>query len=104
MTTTYKLDQYRKEAKVEPFVLDVGEQQIIIQPPTGESMLEISETSIYDGRTLLKKICRDQFDAVWGAVKDEPAAVLLALLKDLGQHFMVANIAEAPGGRVALPR
>lgn len=104
MATTYKLDQYRKECKIEPFVLDTGEQQIIIQPPTGESMLEISETSIYDGRLLLRRICRDQFDAVWDAVKDEPAPVLLALLKDLGQHFMVANIAEAPGGPVALPR
>lgn len=101
---TYKLDQYRKEAKIGPFVLDTGDAQIVIQPPTGESMLEIAETSIYDGRTLLRRICRDQFDAVWDIVKDEPAAVLLALLNDLGKHFMVANIAEAPGGPVALPR
>ncbi len=101
---TYKLDEYRKEARIEPFVLDVGESQVVIQPPTGESMLEIAETSIYDGRTLLRKICRDQFDAVWDIVKDEPAGVLLALLKDMGQHFKVANIAEAPGGPIALSR
>lgn len=105
MATIHTLDQYRSEAGVEPFVLDTGaETQIVIAPPTGESLLEIVETSIYDTRALLRKLCRDQFDAVWDLVKDEPAGVLVGLLRDLADHFKVGNIAEAPGGRVALPR
>lgn len=100
----YKLDEYRAELKIEPFVLDTGETQIVIQPPTGESLLEIADTSVYDGRNLLRRLCRDQFDAVWDVVKGEPAEVLLGLLKDLGNHFMVGTIAEAPGGPIALPR
>lgn len=101
---TYKLDQYRKECKVTPFVLDTGETQIVIQPPTGETLLTIAETPIFEGRRLLHLICGEQFDTVWDLVKDEPGGVLVNLLQDLGKHFMVASISEAPGGRVALPR
>lgn len=99
--TVYRLDVYRDESGIEPFILDTGETQIVIPPPTGEQMLEIAETNYYDGRTLLKRICGDQYDAVWEVMKDEQATVLMRLLKDLGKHFMVANVAEVPGGRVA---
>lgn len=101
---TYRLDQYREEASgVQPFVLDIGEGEITVPPPTGEQLIQISETSVYDGKTLLKRICGSQFDAVWDAVRNEPAGVLLALLRDMGRHFNVANIAEAPGGPDASP-
>ena len=101
MATTYKLDQYRKECSITPFVLDTGETQIVIQPPTGEMLLVISETPIYEGRKLLKLICGEQYDVMWDLVKDEPGGVLVSLLQDLGRHFMVANIQAAPGGSVA---
>ncbi len=101
---TYKLDMYREEANgIDPFVLDTGEQQISIPPPTGEQLIQISETSVYDGKLLLSRICGDQFDAVWEVIRKEPAGVLLGLLRDLGQHFRVAHISAAPGGVDASP-
>lgn len=103
MATTYKLDNYRRECKIKPFVLDTGETQIVIQPPTGDTLLAISETSLYEGRKLLHFICGEQFDAVWELVKDEPGEVLVGLLQDFGKHFMIAQISVAPGGPVALP-
>lgn len=103
VASTYRLDQYRKECKITPFVLDLGETQIVIPPPTGDTVISISETPIYAGRVLLQLICGEQFDAVWDAIKDEPGGVLVGLLQDLGQHFMVAQISAAPGGPVALP-
>lgn len=101
--TTYTLDMYRAESRIEPFVLDTGEETIVIDPPTGETLLVISETSLYEARTLLSLICGAQFDQVWAAVKDEPGNVLVGLLQDLGKHFMVTSIQAAPGGPVALP-
>lgn len=99
--TVYRLDVYRDESGIEPFVLDTGDAQIEIQPPTGEQMLAIAETNYYDGRTLLKLICGDQHEAVWEVMKSEQATVLMRLLKDLSKHFKLANVAEVPGGHVA---
>lgn len=103
MAKIYKLDTYRSECDIEPFVLDAGDTQIVIQPPTGETLMQISETPIMEGRRLLQLIAGEQFDAVWDIVKNEQGGVLVRLLEDLGTHFMVAAISAAPGGPVALP-
>jgi hypothetical protein len=52
---------------------------------------------------LLTLLCGEQADAVWAAVRAEPAGVLVALLQDLGQHFMIMSVQEAPGGSDASP-
>jgi hypothetical protein len=103
VATTYKLDQYRKECRITPFVLDTGETQIVIAPPTGEAVLDLTEATIFEGRRVLMMMCGQQFEAVWDVVKDENGEVLVALLADLAGHFKIAQIQEAPGGRVALP-
>jgi hypothetical protein len=100
---TYKLDDYRAECDIEPFVLDTGEMEIVIPAPTGESLLMIAETPISDGRRLLRLIAGDQFEPVWELVKKEQGTVLVKLLQDLGKHFMVATVSEAPGGSGASP-
>lgn len=101
--TIYKLDQYRAESKVTPFVLDTGGHTIVIPPPTGEAVLTIGETPSFETRRLFKLLCGDEFDIVWDAVKDEPASVLVALLNDMGKHFMVAEVSDVPGGFDASP-
>ncbi|HEX5525169.1 MAG TPA: hypothetical protein VFX53_17120 [Pedococcus sp.] len=103
MAKIYKLDQYRAECNIEPFVLDTGETQIVIQAPTGETLFKIAETPTVYVQTLLKLITGDQFDAVWNLFRHEQGTVLVQFLKDIGAHFMVTSIAEAPGGSAALP-
>lgn len=100
---TYKLDQYRAECDIEPFVLDTGADQIVIAPPTGEVLLQIAEAGVYDVRKLMELLCRDQYEVVWAAVKDEDAGVVVNLMRDLVEHFMIGTLQGAPGGLVALP-
>lgn len=102
-TTIYKLDTYRAESKVTPFVLDTGSHTIVIPPPTGETVLRIGETPTFETRVLFKLLCGTEFDMVWDAVKDEPAGVLVGLLNDMGRHFMVAAVSDVPGGFDASP-
>lgn len=101
--TTYSLDRYRTEAHIVPFLLETDTDTIEIPPPTGETLLTIGETPIVQTRALFELLCGDQFDAVWAAVRHEPAGVLVGLLQDLGKHFMVMSVQEAPGGFGASP-
>lgn len=102
-TTTYTLDAYRSEAKVTPFVLQTDTDTIVVQPPTGETVLAIGETPAYQVRELFRLVCGEQFDAMWAAVKDEPATVLTSLINDMGKHFKVMAVSDVPGGFDASP-
>lgn len=104
MATIYKLDEYRSECNIEPFILDTGETQIVIPAPTGETLLLISETPLMDARNLLTLITGDQAEVIWALFSKEQGTLLIRLLQDLSTHFKVTSIAEAPGGPVALPR
>lgn len=102
-TTTYSLDRYRTEAHIAPFILETDTDRIEIPPPTGETLLTIGETPIVNTRTLFELLCGDEFNRVWDAVRHEPAGVLVGLLQDLGKHFMIMSVQEAPGGFDASP-
>jgi hypothetical protein len=102
-TTTYKLDQYRSESKVTPFVLVTDDATITVAPPTGETVVALGETPAWQTRALFKLLCGAEFDDMWDAVKDEPASVLVGLLNDMGKHFMIAQVSDVPGGFDALP-
>lgn len=97
--TVYQWDKYQREAKTDPFVLDTGEQQIVVRPPTTETILEIGETPLDQGRRLLQLLCGDQFDTVYELVKDAPATAMTALVKDMVAHFGVDQ--ELPQGGFA---
>ena len=84
------LAQYAAEARRDPFTLDIGGgQPLVIQPPTVDGLM-----AIYDAptdRDALAIIAGDQFAALWAAVKDQPAAMLGALLSDMRKHFGLGN-------------
>lgn len=102
-TRTYALDTYRAESHIDPFVLDTDTERIVIPPPTGETLLTIGETPMTQARTLFMLLCGEQFDRVWEAVRHEPSGVLIALLQDMGSHFMIMGVQAAPGGFGASP-
>ncbi len=103
--TTFKLDKYRTEAQVPPFELELAEgQTILIDPPDGEAMMVISETPIYEARTMLRSLCGDHYDDLWAVLGKEQASVVTALIVDMVKHFKIGDLGAASGGLRALPR
>ncbi|GGM75502.1 hypothetical protein GCM10012275_52730 [Longimycelium tulufanense] len=102
MGKTYKFDRYVQEAKAEPFVLDAGDVEIVIQPPDGETVLEIEQCG--STRVMLELMCGDQFDAVYELVRSQPASVLRDLSLDMARHFSIAPDQAPPGGLRASSR
>lgn len=100
--TTYKLDRYIAEAQVDPFVLDLGESKeaIVINAPTSDTMVEITEIPINQTRRIFELLCgEDQFDKVWAEVRYLPATVLTSILLDMMRHFKIfAEVSQIPGG------
>lgn len=106
--TTYKLDKYIAEAQVDPFVLDLGEDKeaIVIQAPTSEAMVLITEIPINQTRRIFELLCgEDQFDKVWEEVRYLPATVLSNMLLDMMRHFKIfVEVNQIPGGSRASRR
>lgn len=97
--TTYKLDTYREEAGVEPFVLEVGDGRVItVQPPTTETAIKIGETPAFQQRELLKLLCGNSYDELWKAIADEQGGVTAKLVADMAKHFKMGNGPGIPGG------
>lgn len=104
---TFKLDQYIAEAKVDPFVLDLGEGNTVsLSVPTSDVLVEVTETPVNQTRRILMLLCgEDQFDQVWVAVRDLPASVLQNLLLDMLRHFdLLGEVRQLPGGSRASRR
>lgn len=106
--TKYTLDKYIAEAEVEPFVLDLGgdKGEVTINAPTGDSMVEISETPMNQTRVIFELLCgEEQFDVVWEAVRYLPGSVLQGILLDMLRHFkLFAEVRNIPGGSRASRR
>lgn len=105
--TTYKLDKYRAEANVAPFVLELSEGHLLsIPPPSAETMMAIGETPIHDGRRMLQLLCGEQHDELWAAVAWEPASMVTTIVTDMMKHFGIgaAALHDVRGGSRALPR
>lgn len=105
---TFKLDQYIAEAQVDPFVLDLGEgkEAVVIQAPTSETMVDITEVPMNEARHIFELLCgEEQFEKVWQEVRYLPATVLQDLLLDMLRHFKVfAGVTQIPGGSRASRR
>ncbi|MGQ0774546.1 MAG: hypothetical protein ACT4NY_09035 [Pseudonocardiales bacterium] len=96
----YRWDDYVAEADNEAFVLDTGDMQIIILPPTAEAIIDIEESD--STRDSLELLCGEQWDAVWELIRDQPGSVLQGLVCDMGRHFGISGEARPPvGGRVS---
>lgn len=101
MTKTYKFDRYVSEAKAAPFVLEIGDGDLIeIPAPDGETVLRIEESR--SSRKTLRLLCGEQFDRVSDLVSVAPAGVLTSLVSDMVEHFGLTP--EPPGGSVASSR
>lgn len=104
---THKLTQYIAEARIDPYILEVDDDRandITIQCPTGETVIEIAETPINESRKILRLLCGDQFDAVWGIVGPLEHTVLQAFVMDIVDEFKINQMATAPGGSGASRR
>lgn len=99
------LSQYRKEADVKPFVLEVDDStSITIQPPDGDAFLSLGEVQMNDAHGMLSLLCGDQYEEVMDVLGKEPGPVLLAVVQDMARKFGLIEPGVAPGGRKALPR
>lgn len=105
MAKSYSLSKYRKEANISPFVLEVDDDtNIIIQPPDGDTMLELGNVQMHEGRRMLRLVCGDKFDEVMEVLGGEPAPILASVAMDMIKHFGLAEVQGIPGGSRALPR
>lgn len=101
----YKLEQYRKEAEISPFELEIEEGRVISIPaPDGDTVLDLAEIPIQEPRRMLRLLLGDQYDEVLGIVGKDPSGVLPALTADMLKHFKIGRLMNAPGGSRALPR
>lgn len=98
-----KLDQFREEAGIEPYELEVDNGQIItVLPPTTDTMMNIGETPIFKQRELLKMMCGEAFDEMWKAIGEEQGTVAAKVITDMASHFKM-SLTNVPGGFGALP-
>jgi hypothetical protein len=98
-----KLDQFREEAGVEPYELEVDDGRIItVLPPTTDAMMTIGETPVFKQRELLQLLCGEAFDDVWKAIGEEQGNVAAAVVVDMAKHFKM-GLNNIPGGFGALP-
>ncbi len=96
---TYRFDQYVQDAAIEPFVLAISDnpdENIVIQPPNGETLLALEETLTSRGR--LKLFLGEQYDQVWVHIGLAPGGVLAAIVKDMAGHFGMDFQRTPPGG------
>ncbi|PKW15923.1 hypothetical protein [Saccharopolyspora spinosa] len=101
MAKTYKYSRYVAEAKKEPFVLELDDgDQISIQAPSGEVLLEIEEA--FSSRRRLELLTGDQYDRVFELVRHAPAGALNGLVSDMVEHFGLSPV--PPGGGRASSR
>ena len=99
-----KLDQFREEAGIEPYELEVDSGKIItLVPPDTDTMMKIGETPLFQQRELLKLLCGECFDDMWTAIGGEQGNVAAVLITDIAKHFKM-GLSGVPGGFGALPR
>lgn len=99
-----KLDEFRKEAGVEPFELETDDGRIItITPPDMDTALKIGETPVFKQRELLELLCGEAFDDVWKAIGNEQGPVAAAVVVAMADQFKM-GLSGIPGGYGALPR
>lgn len=91
MSKIGKLSELRKSAKkVEPYVLDTGEEKITVNPPGTRALLSMGKHQ-NDPEKVLELLTGDAFDAIYDAIADEPVDVFNALIEDIMEAFGLSN-------------
>jgi hypothetical protein len=89
------LADYRKEARREPFELPLDDDTVIvIPPPNGYTLMDLD--TAYSTRAVLKLLAGGQYEALIGAIGDEDGAVLMAIGKDIRDHFGLGGFNASP--------
>lgn len=84
------LERYRSEAKGEPFVLWISDdEKLEIPRPTGDQALEAEEA--FGSRAVITALCGDKAEEFFDVVGKEDAAVLKSIAADLEEHFGLGN-------------
>jgi hypothetical protein len=81
--------------EIEPYVIrDVDPPIVIESPDSAEQQLALAAMfdnqgnfALADARLILQTVCGGAFPAVWELVRHEKLPVLLALIRDMGEHF-----------------
>lgn len=84
-----------RRVEVEPYVINDIDPPIVIQPPNSiEQQIGLSELfssqgefRTRDARRVLQLICGDSFTTLWPHIKGKHISFLVALIRDMGEHF-----------------
>lgn len=89
----YSVAKYRAEAKGEPFVLELdNDESLTIPRPSGEQMMDAEEAiALGSSRAILEAICGEKTDALLEAVGSEDYKVLRAVSNDIAKHFSLGE-------------
>ncbi|MCW2904929.1 MAG: hypothetical protein JWO67_7194 [Streptosporangiaceae bacterium] len=83
---SFALARYRAEAVHRPFELIIdADKSICIQPPKTADVIEMDAST--PTREVLRLLTGDQYEPLVEAIGDEDAGVLIAILKDMQEHF-----------------
>lgn len=90
-----------REAKADPFVLELhDEQELRIPAPDGDTVLEIEESR--SSRRTLELLTGEHYEVVFDLIRHQPASVLNGLVGDMVEHFGLSAV--PPGGGRASSR
>ncbi len=93
----YRFDQYRQEAQIDPFVLEVDdERSITIPAPTTDALLRLEEAG--GTREKLTLLCGQAGPEVMDLLNDQPMHVMIAFLRDLAAHHRISLDRPPVGG------
>ena len=98
----YSFQQYLDEADNKPFILETGAggvaaKEIVIQPPDGNTMLDIADNQT-NPRLVLELLGGDQADALLELLGKAPASVMNNVMQDAMAHFGLAAARQGDSG------
>lgn len=95
--TRKKWDQYQKEAKHGPFVIELDDaDDIVINEPDSEILMDLAEIPQHEVRRILRTLTQGEYDRVYELIRHAPVETLNELLKDIMDHF--GYDVQLPGG------
>lgn len=94
---TYDLQSYRRQAKKEPFPLGLDEDRVLeIKAPTVKRILDAGKMSGQDLEANLKLVVgEDAYEELVEEIGDDDIGILKPLLKDVQEHFGMADEGES---------
>lgn len=118
-SSSFSLDAQKAEIGVDPYVLDLGDREIVIDGPTTEQMKDyldrvsrVQQVLQRDEKlddedqdwmedeksNLLNLLCQDKYDEVWAVFKGESPRLFQRFTEELQEYFFGSlGNSSAPG-------